>query len=353
MRKLLVGTVMLLHVPYVAAAEEIAAPLLPSVFNSHLHSSMVVSPAQLYTVQGMQTDMSLSYRKSDHETITTQGKWDFEWMSSILNLTAVRSMPVSGLNVGLNITSVLSEPDEIIEGEGIEELLSTTTQSAHTKYDEINTLHIDPLLSYHLMDIVSLGLRVNFQYVARHYSLSRYFAATSSGDLHTKSSSYSLVPAFTVTAADFEAGAAWQTQESGNDVEVPAILTMHGRYAWDDSLNFGGVYQLKRWSALKAGHEDQSVWRATAEWQNDNLRIEGNVSYATSYYESPTNATAHNIAMLSAHTAFDYRITNNAIAGVGVGYTSGEESFSPDSGAAAEEYNMQEMDFALRGNYMF
>ena len=353
MRKLFIGAAMLLHMPLTVAAEEIAAPLLPSIFNSHLHSAMMVSPAQLYAVEGMQTDLTLGYRKSDHETITTQGKWDFEWMSSILNLTAVTNLPVSGLNVGLNITSVLGEPDENIKGEGIFELLNTTTQSAHTKYDEINTLQIAPLLSYHLKDMISFGLRFNYQYVDRDYSPTRHFAATDSGNLHTSSSSYSLIPAFTVTAADFEAGIAWQTQESGDDVELPAMLTMHGRYAWDDSLNFGGIYQLRRWSALKAGHEDQSVLRATVEWQNDWLRIEGDVAYTTSYYQSEVDVTAHNIATMSAHTAFDYRITDNAVAGAAVGYTFGEETFSAASQASAEEYNMQEMDFALRGNYMF
>ncbi len=351
MRKLLVGTAMLLHVQFATAAEEVVAPLLPAPFSSHLHGAMIVSPAQIYSVQGMQTDMTLGYRKSDHETITAQGKWDFEWMSSILNLTAVRSLPVPGLNAGLNITSVLSEPDEIIKGEGIPELLRTTTQSAHTKYNEVNTLHIAPMLSYHVKDMVSLGLQFNYQYAARDYSLDSTFAAPEA--MYAGSSSYSIVPAFTVTAADFEAGVAWQTEENGEDVEVPAILTMHGRYAWDDSLNFGGTYQLKRWSALKAGHEDQSLLRATVEWQNDWLRVEGDVAHATSYYENEANITAHNIATFSAHTAVDYRITTNAIAGAAVGYTFGKELFSAESEASAEEYNMQEMDFALRGNYLF
>lgn len=351
MLKVLVGAAILLHIQFAAAAEEVVAPLLPAPFNSHLHSAMMVSPAQIYAVQGMQTDMTLGYRKSDHETITAQGKWDFEWMSSILNLTAVRSLPVQGLNVGLNITSVLSEPDEMIEGKGIPELLSTTPQSAHTKYNEINTLHLAPLLSYHVKDMVSLGLRFNYQYVARDYSLDRAFAATEA--MHKDSSSYSLVPAFTVTAADFEAGVAWQTEENGDDVEVPAILTMHGRYALDADFNLGAVYQLKRWSALKAGHEDQSVLRATVEWQNERLRVEGDVAYATSYYENETDITAHNIATFSAHTAVDYRVTENAVAGAAVGYTFGNELFSADSDASAEEYNMQEMDFALRGNYLF
>lgn len=351
MLKVLVGAAILLHVQFAAAAEEVVAPLLPAPFNSHLHSAMMVSPAQIYAVQGMQTDMTLGYRKSDHETITAQGKWDFEWMSSILNLTAIKSMPVQGLNVGLNITSVLSEPDEIIEGKGIPELLSTTPQSAHTKYTEINTLHLAPLLSYHVKDMVALGLRFNYQYVARDYSLDRNFAATET--MHKDSSSYSLVPAFTVTAADFEAGVAWQTEENGDDVEVPAILTMHGRYALDADFNLGAVYQLKRWSALKAGHEDQSVLRATVEWQNERLRVEGDVAYATSYYENEADITAHNIATFSAHTAVDYRVTENAVAGAAVGYTFGNELFSSDSDASAEEYNMQEMDFALRGNYLF
>ena len=352
MRKLLIGTAMLLHVQLAVAAEQVATPL-PVTFNSHLHSAMMVSPAQLYPVQGLQTDMTLGYLKSDHETITAQGKWDFEWMSSILNLTTVTSVPIPNLNVGLNITSVLSEPDEIFKGQGIPEMLSTTTQSAHTKYDEINTLHIAPMLSYHVKDMVSLGLRINYQYAARNYSPTRQFAATNTGGLHTGSSSYSLVPAFTVTATDFEAGLAWQTQENGDDVEVPAMLTIHGRYVWDDALNFGAIYHLKRWSALKAGHEDQSVLRATVEWQNDWLRIEGDVAYATSYYENEAHVTAHNIATMSAHTAIDYRITDNAVAGAAVGYTTGKELFSTNSEASAEEYNMQEMDFALRGNYMF
>lgn len=351
MLKVLIGMALLLHVQFAAAAEEVVAPLLPAPFNSHLHSAMMVSPAQIYAVQGMQTDMTLGYRKSDHETMTAHGKWDFEWMSSILDLTAVRSMPVRGLNIGLNITSVLSEPDEIISGEGIPELLRKTPQSAHTKYTEINTLHLAPLLSYHVQDMVALGLRFNYQYVARDYSLERAFAATRA--MHKNSSSYSLVPAFTVTAADFEAGVAWQTEENGDDVEVPAILTMHGRYALDADLNLGAVYQLKRWSALKAGHEDQSVLRATVEWQNERLRVEGDVAYATSYYESEADITAHNIATFSAHTAVDYRITENAIAGAAVGYTFGNELFSTDSEASAEEYDMQEMDFALRGNYLF
>lgn len=353
MRKLLISTAILLHVQFAVATEEIAAPLLPAAFNSHLHSAIIVSPAQIYPVQGMQTDITLGYLKSDHETITAKGKWDFEWMSSILNLTAVRSMPITGLNVGLNITSVSSEPDEIFKGEGIPALLSTTTQSAHTKYNEINTLHINPMLSYHLKDMVAFGLRLNYQYVDRDFTLARTLGVTDTDNLFTQGWSYSLVPAFTVTAADFEAGLAWQTQESGDDVEVPAMLTMHGRYAWDDSLNFGAVYQLKRWSALKAGHDNQSVLRATVEWQNDWLRIEGDVAYATSYYENVTNVTAHNIATLSAHTAVDYFITSNAVAGAAVGYTTGEEHFSADSGASAAEYNMQEMDFALRGHYMF
>ncbi len=350
MRKLLLGAAALLHVQSAVAAEAVA-PLLPAPFNSHLHSAMMVSPAQIYAVQGMRTDMTLGYRKSDHETITTQGKWDFEWMSSILNLTAVRSMPVPGLNVGLNITSVLSEPDEIVKGEGIPELLRATKQSAHTKYNEVNTLHIAPLLSYHVQDLVSLGLRCNYQYAARDYAVARSFATDA--DMHTGSSSYSLVPAFTVTATDFETGVAWQTQESGADVEVPAMLTMHGRYALGTDFNLGAVYQLKRWSALKAGHEDQSVLRATVEWQNERLRVEGDVAYATSYYEQETNITAHNIATFSAHAAVDYRITENAVAGAAAGYTFGKELFSADSNAAAKEYNMQEMDIALRGNYLF
>ncbi len=354
MRKLLAGAATLLvHVPFAVAAEEIVAPLLPSVFNSHLHSATVVSPAQLYAVDGMQTDITLGYRKSDHETITARGKWDFEWMSAILNLTAVTAVPVPNLNIGLNITSVLSEPDEIIKGEAIPDLLRTTTQSAHTRYNEINTLHIAPLLSYHVRDMVALGLRVNYQYAVRDYSPTHYFAATHGGDMHTSGSSYSLVPAMTVTATDFEAGVAWQTAESGDDVEVPAILTLHGRYVWDDSLNFGGVYQLKRWSALQVGHEDQSVLRATVEWQSDRVRVEGDVAYATAYYETENSVTAHNIATLSAHTAVDYRVTSNAVAGIAVGYTFGEETFPLESQASAEEYNMQEMDFALRGNYMF
>ena len=351
MRKLLFGTATLLYVQFAVATEGVVAPLLPATFDSHLHSAMIVSPAQIYPVQGMHTDMTLGYRKSDHETITAQGKWDFEWMSSILNITAVRSLPVSGLNAGLNITAVLSKPDEMIKGEGIPELLRTTTQSAHTKYNEVNTLQLAPMLSYHVQDMVALGLRFNYQYVARDYSLARAFAATETR--HTDSSSYSIVPAFTVTAADFEAGVAWRTEENGDDVEVPAMLTMHGRYALDADFNLGTVYQLKRWSALKAGHEDQSVLRATVEWQNDWLRVEGDVAYATSYYESEAHITAHNIATFSAHTAVDYRITTNAIAGAAVGYTFGKELFSAESEAAAEEYNMQEMDFAVRGNYLF
>ena len=253
MRKLFAGTAMLLHVQFATAAEEVVAPLLPAPFSSHLHSAMIVSPAQIYSVQGMQTDMTTRLSQNQTtRTITAQGKWDFEWMSSILNLTAVRSLPVPGLNAGLNITSVLSEPDEIIKGEGIPELLRTTTQSAHTKYNEINALHIAPDAE---LSPQGYGLHsacgFNYQYAARDYALDNTFVATEA--LHAGSSSYSIMPAFTVTAADFEAGVAWQTAENGDDVEVPAIMTMHGRYAWDADLNLGAVYQLKRWSALKAG----------------------------------------------------------------------------------------------------
>ena len=346
MLKLMLGALLLLPAHHLAfALENTATPMTPATLNSHLHSAVIVSPAQIYVVQGLQTDLSLGYRKSDHETITKQGKWDFEWMSSILNLTAVTSLPVEGLRVGLNISSVLSEPDEVIKGTGIPELLQTTTPSAHTKYSAINTMHVSPLISYHLKDMVALGLQVNYQYVDRDYSIARAFANNTG--MHTSTSSYSLVPAFTVTATGFEAGVAWQTAESGDDVEMPSMLTMHGRYAVGADLHFGGIYQLKRYSTLKSGHDDQSVFRATVAWQYDQLRVEGNVAYATAFYANNTNITAHNIATISTHTAFDYRITDNAVAGAAVGYTFGEDT------STATEYNMQEMDFALRGNYLF
>ena len=345
MLKLMLGALLLLPAHLTLAVENTTAPMPSTSFNSHLHSAAIVSPAQMYAVQGLQTDLSLGYRKSDHETITNQGKWDFEWMSSILNLTAVTNMPIDGLHVGLNISSVLSEPDEIIKGTGIPELLQTTTQSAHTKYSAVNTLHVSPLISYHLKDMVALGLQVNYQFVDRDYSIARIF--TNNTDMHTSTSSYSLVPAFTVTATGFEAGVAWRTAESGDDVEMPSMLTMHGRYAVGEDLHFGGIYQLKRHSTLKAGHDDQSIFKATVEWQYDQLRVEGNVAYATSFYTDNANITAHNIATISTHTAVDYRITDNAVAGAAVGYTFGEDT------STTTEYNMQEMDFALRGNYLF
>ena len=345
MLKIMLGALLLLPAHLSLAVENTATPMSPATFSSRLHSATIVSPAQIYAVQGLQTDLSLGYRKSDHETITNQGEWDFKWMSSILNLTTVTNLPVEGLHVGLNISSVLSEPDEIIKGTGIPELLQTTTQSVHTKYSAINTLHISPLISYHLKDMVALGLQVNYQFVDRDYSIARIF--TNNLDMHTSTSSYSLVPAFTVTATAFEAGVAWQTTESGNDVEMPSMLTMHGRYAVGADLHLGGIYQLKRYSTLKAGHDDQSVFRATVEWQYDQLRLEGNVAYATSFYTGNANITAHNIATISTRTAFDYRITDNAVAGAAIGYTFGDDT------STAIEYNMQEVDFALRGNYLF
>lgn len=350
MRKLLLALIALLYLQVANAKEEVVAPQLSANFDSHLHSAMIVSPAQIYAVQGLQTDLTLGYRKSDHETIIDGGKWDFEWMSSILNLTAVTNLPVSGLNLGLNISAMMSAPDEIVKGEGIPELLRTNTQRAHTKYIDISALQISPLVSYHLKDMISLGLRFNYQYIDREYAAGRMFQGEA---LHTSSSSYSITPAFTVTAADFEAGVAWQTAESGADVEVPAILTMHGRYALDAGLNLGGIYQLKRYSAMLPNHEDQSVLRAAVEWKGERLRIEGNLAYATSFYENEANITAHNISTLSGHTAIDYRITDNAIAGATAGYTFGKETVDSTADRQATEYNMQEMDFALRGNYFF
>ena len=346
MRKLLLIMLTTMLPLQLAATEETIPTLLPTSFN-HLHSALIVSPAQLYTVQGLQTDLTLGFRKSDHETIITSGKWDFEWMSSILNLTAVTNLPLPGLNIGLNINSMLSEPEEIIKGEGIPELLRTSKQSAHTKYTGINTLQISPLFSYHLKDMIALGLRLNYQYVDRNYSTMRAIATATA--LHDSSNSFSIMPAFTVTATDFDAGVMWQTAESGNDVEVPATLTMHGRYTLASNLHLGGVYQLKRYSAIKSGHDDQSVLRATVAWQHERLRVEGDVAYATAHYRDQTHITAHNIATFSTHTALDYRLTENAIAGAAVGYTFGKEI----AGTPAIEYNMQEMDFALRGNYLF
>lgn len=337
MKKLLLT---LLLVPRLLVAEE-------EIFTNHLHSRMIVSPAQLYQVAGIETDVSINYRRLGFEMETVAGFRKSTWSNSAIGLTAVYSLPIEGLNIGLDISSDVGEANVAVEGENVLEL-TPDLQTTSTKYKKIMSTQISPMCSYWLNGIVALGLRLNYQYLDR--IMSSEFNATNTS-FNPSSSSWSLMPAMVVTVAGVEAGVALRTRtqiiENSDDVDVPAAFTLHGRYAVTPNLRLGGVYELKKRAKTGIGNIDQPIYRLTLEWKQEKFILEGELARASSFYQDQEYITTSNIATTAMHTAIDYRFLDEATVGTGLGYRFGSET------KANVTHKVAELDLTLRGNYIF
>lgn len=329
MKKLLLA---LLLVPRLLIAEE-------KIFTNHLHSRMIVSPAQLYQIAGITTDVSINYRRLGHEMETDVGARKHAWTNSALDLTAIYSMPIAGLNIGLDISSAKSEVNTTTRGGNILQLRHIT------KYRKILSTQISPLCSYWLNGMVALGLRLNYQYLDR--IIGSGFDVSGDVPFRFFSNSWSVVPAMAVTGAGMEAGIAWQTAENGDDVDIPDTFTLHGRYAVAADLRLGGIYELKKYAMTGTGNEDQSIYRLTLEWKREQFRLEGELAWASAFYAAQDHIAASNIATTAMHAAMDYRLLDTATVGTGLGYRFGSETQTDVT------YKVAELDITLRGNYIF
>lgn len=317
-----------------------------SMFNNNLNSWIMVSPAQLYQVQGNKVDPNFEHGtgKATNEIGTT--KSETEITGNVISATGVYSIGTD-LKAGI--------------GAGMD-TMTQKDKEADTKEDG-KTIHLTPQAAYQIQNMAAVGLEADM----RMDSIDR------GNDRKFDSTYFVIRPGALYTMKNLEAGLVYQTQveqkvkktingaEDEYTFEHPAEVVLHGRYALDQNLALGAQLHNIMHSAFKdtvtnlttsttekiATKNDQQVVRFTGEYSMDALKTEGGFEYATAYHKKKEYMTSETISTMGLRAAADYSISKEAAVGGGLAYDFGSDKQGDN------KYATNDMTIQVRGKVAF
>ncbi len=305
-------------------------------FNNHLHSKVMISPAQLYQVPAGKTDVSLDFITGDAELKTTADKATDTVTGTALNITGIYTTPNLPIKAGLDF-KYLSGTNE-------------TKTTLGTEKNDKSTMTIAPTVIYSAMDMVHVA--------ARYVIINNTVESDATGAKTLKSDYGIFNPAVVVAQQGWEAGLNFTNAvnekgegETDLDVQVPATITVHGRYAVMPELALGAAIEQKSWSNIDTEAEplkNQTMFSASAEWDMDALKIEGGLDWAGAYFDTDATRNTDNIATMGLNVAADYMVTPAASVGAGIDYNWGE-----DKNDTTGDITVSDLGIQVRGNFAF
>ena len=309
-------------------------------FNNNLNSWIMVSPAQLYQVQGNKVDASFEH-KTGTNTTDTGTKTETELTGNSIGAIGVYSVGTdlkTGIAAGMNMVNL-------------------KTKGTDNKSDTKVT-YLTPQAAYQVQNMASVGV-----------ALDAMFDSTDFGNSVKYDTSYFVVrPGALYSTKNTEVGLTYLTQVdqkakttvNGLDLEFPvqepAEVIIHGRYAMSQDLALGGMLKHVMYSNLEQTdattqttwkNKDQEILRATAEFTTGAVKTEGGLAYTTAYYKDKDHMDNTNIGTMGLNAAADYSINKEAAVGGGLEYNFGNDK------AGTTKFATNDMTIAVRGKVAF
>jgi hypothetical protein len=320
-----------------ATATTTPATVNKTPFNNHLKSTVIVSPAQLYQVTKARTDFQLGYDSAESSDKATGSETTNTNIGPGLFAAGIYNTPFNA-RVGLSVdyTTMDLKSTNKTTGQPDAEAKATGTDMVFR-----------PQVAYPIMNMVVVGAS---------YDIYQNTVKPEEGE--TQTASYGRFhPGALFMMRDLEAGITYQQAVNTRDTEdakvlpvaEPAEVTLHGRYAINDSVKAGGIVQTIHHSGLdKDTTKDQNVFSITGEMApNHAISLEGALQYGQSYYKNKDTMNSDNIGYMGLEAALDYEVTSAATVGGAVGYATGSES------NAGVDYTKNDLTMALRGQMAF
>ena len=247
-----------------AVTATVAAPMTSANFNNHLHSNVMVSPAQLYQVTAGKTDVSINFDMTNSETKSSAAKTESEGTGTTLMVTGIYSVPNVPFKAGLDLNYAMGSADAKNNGTKVAESDSSTTTFA-------------PVFVYSVADMIHVGAK---------YAITTDSSKTKGAE--TQDVNYGIfTPGVTVAQTGWEAGIVYNTavdeeakKATELDAYVPSAMAVHGRYAVMPELALGGMITQKNWNAINDNMKNQTLVNANAEWTMNQLKVEGTLGWA-------------------------------------------------------------------------
>lgn len=330
--KLLAGLSSVLMVSASANAETLtgtaSAPSSAASFSNHLHSPLMVSPAQLYQVDGNVADFSVDFGTSTDSV----GSTDTDGTAYGVTGTGLYTI-VPGFKFGLEV------------GYG--------DSSAETKIDGAKREGTDTMFAVAPIALYDLG-PVAVAYKPTFYqSESEVKVDGVTTDSDTSYAQHTVAALFKMDA--LETGLAYTSEKDDlGAVQEASIMALHGRYMLTNEFGLGAIVTNTAFSALEtapgadAKEKDSLSTMLTAEWTMPGaVRLEGGLGYTPAYYDGKENISASNIETWEIMAGADYMISNAAAVGGLLSWETGSESNNN------VDFERDALAFGIRGNVAF
>jgi len=318
-------------------------------FNNNLNSWIMVSPAQLYQVQGNKVDANFQHvTGKTTDDVGATGKTESDLTTNVISADGIYSVGTelkTGVSAGMRMANVKSTE-------------KTAVGSTDSKSDFKNTF-LKPQVAYQIHSVASVGMAIEMDFDSVDTENSVKYDCTS----------YVVRPGALYTMKNLEAGLVYQTQVDQevevtiNDqkqkfqVQKAGSAILHGRYALDQNMAFGTQLEQVMWGSLKtknyttgestATDKDQQIVRIFAEYGMNSLKTEGGYAYKTAYYKNKENMDSANIGTMELSAAADYSINKEAAVGGGLAYDFGSDKNGD------EKYATNDMTVQVRGKVAF
>ncbi len=300
------------------------------VFSNHLHSDILISPAQIYHHRGVQTDVSmpLDFLSNDDLSGSELSAWSLG--AKVTSMYLIRRSPLR-LGVDLDYKAFTWK----------------TKSSRSLEENDAVDVGLTPRASFAIKDFV-LGVDTPILFGSKEVTYNNR-------DENHEYISFLVRPAVVYSVDAVEVGAIFQTginQEADPKngqlgKEIASEFTLHGRLKLDEYLTVGGFFDYEWTSGVATATDNRVGVSATAEYDLGKAKFEGLFGYHTSAYKSKPVAAA-DIAFVDFALGGDYWINNLASIGGQLRVEYGSSSANPD-----QDLSRSLLSLGLRGNYLF
>jgi hypothetical protein len=295
-------------------------------FENHLESPSLVSPAQLYQIQGLRTDYQIGYT-SDQSSRQPQSGAEVKGTTKGTNLFAAAIYDDGGTGLRAGATAAYMTRQVSIDA------LSQAPgghASGSSQSSDVATVILTPTAALPFGHVV----------VGAAYDFVQDSKTLNGTQLKPQAASYGTFrPGVVYANAWGEVGAAYSSYTkltAGDGVttvdvieNVPTSLLLHGRCVVTDALDHGFDLGLiagqQNWSGIDpAIYKDRQLVKVTSELRIRAVKMEADLGFATADYKgASTPVTPDMIGTTELDLAGDYAVAPDNALGGSVSYSSG------------------------------
>ncbi len=178
------------------------------------------------------------------------------------------------------------------------------------------------------------------------------------GGQETSNTYGTLTPAISFSQGPVEAGVVYTTptyktaaSADDSDIDNPATVLLHGRYAVDSALALGATLENINYSSHDDSAKDQQKVKLLASYRSGALTYEGSLGYDTAYAKDRVDLSVDNMAMYTGSAFVDYAVAARGYVGGGFEYSAG--SARHKVGGGTEKLTAANTAAMLRGGLTF